>query len=83
MDAKQGNFADVVVVAKEKGKIIAENFESKAKWTPFDGREVLYTPKYVLVNGLLSKEDDHIITKANAGKILERKYDVKLIDDEE
>ncbi len=86
-ELKQGNFADVVVVVKEKGKITAENFESKAKWTPFNGREVLYTPKYVLVNGLLSKEDDHIISKANAGKILEREYDVKLpdklIDDEE
>jgi len=86
-ELKVGNFADVIVVAKEKGKIIAENFESKAKWTPFEGKEVLYTPKYVLVNGLLSKEDEYIISKANAGKILEREYDVKLpdklIDDEE
>lgn len=86
-ELKKGNYADVVVVAKEKGKINAEDFESKAKWTPFNGGEVLYTPKYVLVNGLLSKEDDYIISKANAGKILEREYDVvlqdKLIDDEE
>ncbi|MBK5111984.1 MAG: dihydroorotase family protein [Candidatus Heimdallarchaeota archaeon] len=80
-ELKQGYYADVVVVEKKKRKIIAENFESKAKWTPFDGREVLFTPKYVLVNGLLSKDEDFIITKANAGKILERKYDVKLQDE--
>jgi len=86
-ELKEGNFADVVVVAKEKGKINAENFESKAKWTPFDRKEVLYTPKYVLVNGLITKEEEYIISKANAGKILEREYDVqlqdKIIDDEE
>jgi len=80
-ELKKGNYADVVVVAKEKGKINAEDFESKAKWTPFNGKEVLYTPKYVLVNGLLSKEDEHIISKANAGKILEREYNAQLRDE--
>ncbi|NHJ32791.1 MAG: amidohydrolase family protein, partial [Asgard group archaeon] len=76
----EGYFADVVVVAKEKRKIAAENFESKAKWTPFDGKEVLYTPKYVFVNGMQVKDDDYLISKANSGEILERKYNVKIPD---
>jgi dihydroorotase len=79
-ELKMGYYADIVVVEKEKRKIVAENFESKAKWTPFDGREVLFTPKYVLVNGLMSKEEEFIISKANSGKILERTYDVQLPD---
>ncbi len=72
-ELKEGYFADIVIVAKEKGKINAVNFESKAKWTPFDGNEILYTPKYVFVNGFMSKEEDYVVTKARAGKILQKK----------
>jgi len=68
-----GNFADIVVVKKEKLKINSEEFQSKAKWTPFNGFEVSYKPWKVLVNGFLAKDDEHIHTKARTGKILKKK----------
>ncbi len=77
-ELKEGYFADVVVVAREKRKITGEDFQSKAKWTPFEGKEVYYKPKYVFVNGLQVKDDEFIISKANSGEILERKYNINL-----
>ena len=70
---KENFFADITIVKKEKYKIKAEEFESKAKWTPFEGTEVNFKPWKVLVNGILQKDDEYIRTKANNGIILKRK----------
>ena len=77
-ELKEGYFADIVIVAQEKWQILGEEFHSKAKWTPFEGKEVHYKPKHVFVNGLHVKDDEYVISKTNSGEILERKYDVKL-----
>jgi len=73
---RQGCFADIIVVAKEKTTINAEEFESKAKWSPFDGYPSLVTLKKVLVNGVLVKDDEHIVLKARSGKILKSKLKI-------
>ncbi len=70
---KENYFADITVVAKEKETIDASTFQSKAKWTPFNGYEINFKPKYVFVNGFLAKDDEYIDSKATSGKILKRK----------
>ena len=70
---KENFFADITIIKKEKYKVNAEEFESKAKWTPFEGTEVNYKPWKVLVNGLLVKDDEFISSKAHSGSILKRK----------
>ncbi|MHA1154609.1 MAG: dihydroorotase [Candidatus Heimdallarchaeota archaeon] len=66
----EGNFADVVILKKKKYKIASEEFESKAKWSPFNGYEVSFLPEIVLVNGFLAKEEEYINSKATTGKII-------------
>jgi dihydroorotase len=81
----KGNFADITIIAKEKSTINQENFESMAKWTPFNGFESQVTIKYVLVNGVLAKEDDHLISKVKSGQILERQIKIpdKYLEEED
>ncbi len=69
-------FADITIIAKEKSVINQENFESKAKWTPFNGFKSDVKVKYVFVNGQLAKEDDLLISKTANGKILKRKLEI-------
>ena len=81
-ELKEEYFADIVIVKKEKTKIIAEKFESKAKWTPFDGFEISFTPWYVFVNGKIAMEEKDVLSKAGNGHLLERKSDVKLEEED-
>jgi dihydroorotase len=78
-------FADLTIIAKEKSVVNQENFESKAKWTPFNGFESLVKIKYVIVNGQLAKEDDYLISKANNGRVLKRKLAINknLLEEDE
>ncbi|MHA1630491.1 MAG: dihydroorotase [Candidatus Heimdallarchaeota archaeon] len=71
-----GNFADVIVLAKEKTIIRAEEFQSKAKWSPFDGFHSAVTLKHVFVNGAHVKDEGHIILKARTGKLLKSKVKI-------
>lgn len=66
----EGNFADIVILKKKKHQIASEEFESKAKWSPFNGYAVNFLPEYVLVNGFLAKENEFISSKASTGKII-------------
>ncbi|MHA1212988.1 MAG: dihydroorotase [Candidatus Heimdallarchaeota archaeon] len=68
----EGNFADIVTIRKEKSTIDAEEFESKAKWTPFNGFKSSVKVKQVFVNGFLAKEDEYVESKARSGQVLER-----------
>jgi dihydroorotase (multifunctional complex type) len=79
-----GYFADITVIAKEKSIIDQESFESKAKWTPFNGFDSLVTIKYVFVNGQLAKEEGSLISSINNGQILERPIKIpdKYLDEE-
>ncbi|HUT79702.1 MAG TPA: dihydroorotase family protein [Candidatus Bathyarchaeia archaeon] len=76
-EIKEGNFADLIIVTKEKSVVSAEHFESNAKWTPFDGFESEVTLKQVFVNGHLAKDDEFVESKAKAGKILERRLQIE------
>ncbi|MBD3189448.1 MAG: amidohydrolase family protein [Candidatus Heimdallarchaeota archaeon] len=73
-ELKEGNYADVVVLQKEKKKIDPEKFESKAKWSPFAGFETQVTPQKVIVNGHLVKDGEYVLSRVREGKILTQSY---------
>ncbi len=76
----EGNFADIVILKKKKYQIVSDEFESKAKWSPFDGFTVNFLPDYVLVNGAVSKEDEYICSKVSSGKIINNSNEKLIIE---
>ncbi|WP_423792459.1 dihydroorotase [Methanocaldococcus indicus] len=53
-EIKEGNVANLTVIdIKKEGKINPELFESRAKFSPFEGLEVKGFPVYTVVNGEL------------------------------
>jgi dihydroorotase len=70
---REENHADLTVVdLRRKFKIDSSNFKSKAKFSPFDGREVEGKPVKTFVRGQLVMDEGEIVTKAGSGKILRR-----------
>jgi dihydroorotase len=70
---KEGNDADLTVIdLNRKYKIDELEFHSKAKFSPFDGREVTGKPVKTFVGGQLIMEDDEIVAKAGSGRIIRR-----------
>jgi len=68
---KEGNDADLTVVdLKRKYKIDPSKFHSKAKLSPFEGREVQGKPVKTIVAGQLVMDDDEIVAKAGSGRII-------------
>ncbi|MEM3880441.1 MAG: dihydroorotase family protein [Candidatus Bathyarchaeia archaeon] len=71
----QGKKADLTVVDfKQKFKIDASNFHSKAKYSPFDGWEVQGKPVKTFVNGLLVMDEQEIVAKPGSGEIIRREH---------
>ncbi|MGB9914490.1 MAG: dihydroorotase [Candidatus Bathyarchaeales archaeon] len=71
----QGKKADLTVVDfKQKFKIDASNFHSKAKYSPFDGLEVQGKPVKTFVNGLLVMDEQEIVAKPGSGEIIRREH---------
>jgi dihydroorotase-like cyclic amidohydrolase len=69
---EQGKKADFTVVDyRQKFRVDASRFFSKAKYSPFDGWEVQGKPVRTYVNGLLVVENEDIIAKAGSGQILQ------------
>jgi dihydroorotase len=67
----QGNKADLVVVdLNRKFRIDASKFHSKAKYSPFDGREVQGKPVKTFVNGVLVMDEQEILVKAGSGEVI-------------
>ncbi|MEM2146697.1 MAG: dihydroorotase family protein [Candidatus Jordarchaeaceae archaeon] len=67
-----GNYADLVVVdLKQKDKIDASKFYSKAKFSPFNGWKIEGKPVKTFVNGSLVMDEGEIVAKAGTGKILD------------
>lgn len=63
--------ADVVVVdLNREHKIDASRFNSKAKFSPFDGLKVKGMPVKTFVNGQLVMDEGEIVAKPRAGQIL-------------
>jgi len=70
---EQGKNADLVVVDfKQKFKIDASKFLSKAKFSPFNGWEVQGKPVKTFVNGNLTMDDGAIVAKPGTGTIVRR-----------
>jgi dihydroorotase (multifunctional complex type) len=68
---KKGSIADLVAVNfKQKTKIDASKFHSKAKFSPFDGKEVQGKPIKTFVSGLLIMDDHIIVGRAGSGTII-------------
>jgi dihydroorotase-like cyclic amidohydrolase len=67
----EGYNADIVIVDLRKEKTIrACNFHSKAKYSPFEGRNVKGVPVLTLVNGTPVMQDGEIIGEPGVGKIV-------------
>jgi dihydroorotase len=70
---EQGMKADVVAVdLKEKFKVDASKFHSKAKYSPYDGWEVQGRPIKTFVNGHLVMDEQEIVAKAGSGSVIRR-----------
>jgi len=68
---KQGWKADLVAVdLKHKFKIDASKFNSKAKFSPYNGQEVQGKPVKTFVSGLLVADDQEIVAKSGSGDII-------------
>ncbi len=69
----QGNDANLTVVdLRQKFRIDSSNFKSKAKFSPFDGREVEGKPVKTFVGGQLVMDEGEIIAKGGSGRIIRR-----------
>lgn len=65
--------ADLTIVdLRKKFKIDSFEFKSKAKYSPFDGREVEGKPVKTFVGGHLVMDEGEILVKAGSGRILRR-----------
>jgi len=70
---KEGNDADLTVVdLNRKYRVDASKFHSKAKFSPFEGREVEGKPVKTIVAGQLVMDDGEIVAKAGSGRIIRR-----------
>lgn len=70
---KEGNYADLIAVdLHRKHKINASMFHSKAKFSPFDGWNVVGKPVKTFVNGQLIMDKGEIVANAGCGKIIKR-----------
>jgi len=70
---KEGSDADLTVVdLYRKHKIDSSRFLSKAKYSPFDGREVEGKPTQTYVNGQLTMDAGEITAKPGSGRIIRR-----------
>ena len=68
---KKGNCADITIVdLKRKYRIDASKFQSKAKYSPFDGWVVQGKPVKTFVNGRLIMDEGEIIANAGSGNII-------------
>lgn len=68
---EKGNDADLTVVDfNQKWTICASKFKSKAKFSPYNGQEVIGKPVKTIVNGSLIMDDGEIVAKPGSGIIV-------------
>lgn len=68
---REGAMADITVVDLQKeNRIDASKFQSKAKFSPFDGWKVKGLPVKTFVNGQLSMDEGQIVSKPGTGRII-------------
>jgi len=67
-EIKEGMDADIVILnMKERGKIEADEFHSKAKYSPFEGWKTMGGVKQVILRGKLAVDEGEIIIKKGSG----------------
>jgi dihydroorotase len=70
---EQGAKADMVAIdLKERYRIDASKFHSKAKYSPYDGWEAQGKPVKTFVNGRLVMDEQEIVAKAGSGGVIRR-----------
>ncbi len=63
--------ADLTVInLKQQKKINATEFKSKAKYSPFDGYDVMGIPTITIINGEIVMKDGEILRSAGSGTLL-------------
>ena len=68
---EKGNDADLTVVDfNQKWTICASKFKSKAKFSPYNGLEVIGKPVKTIVNGSLIMDNGEIVAKPGSGVIV-------------
>jgi dihydroorotase len=68
---KKGSIANITVIdLRKEHRIDASNFHSKAKFSPFNGWKTKGMPVKTFVNGQLVMEDNAIVSKPRAGRIV-------------
>ncbi|HZD12041.1 MAG TPA: amidohydrolase family protein, partial [Candidatus Binatus sp.] len=68
---EKGSDADIVLVDTGwKGKIHADRFQSKAKYSPFEDFPVQGRVHTTIVNGKIVYEDGEIVGRPGSGRIL-------------
>ncbi|NVM53001.1 MAG: dihydroorotase family protein [Candidatus Helarchaeota archaeon] len=66
-----GYDADLTIIAQNREqKINAAKFYSRAKFSPFDGREVKGIPTITIINGKVIMREGEILVSKGSGKIL-------------
>ncbi len=74
---REGNDGDLTVVdLYRKYEIDSSKFLSKAKYSPFDGREVTGKPVKTYINGRLVIDEGEIVAKPGTGTVLRREITV-------
>jgi dihydroorotase len=70
---REGNSADLTVVdLHKKFRIDSSSFMSKARYSPFDGREVEGKPAKTFVCGKLIMDEGEIVAKPGSGRVIRR-----------
>jgi dihydroorotase len=73
---KEGFRADLVVVdLKKEHRVDASRFYSKAKFSPFDGRQAKGMAVKTFVGGKLVMDEGEIVAKPGCGKIITAKVE--------
>ena len=68
---EQGKNADLTIVDfNAKYKIDASKFKSKAKFSPYNGWEVVGKTVKTIVNGVLIFDEGEIVVKAGSGSVI-------------
>jgi dihydroorotase len=72
---EQGKNADISIVDfNKKFKVDASKFKSKAKFSPYNGWEVVGKPMKTYVNGNMVFDDGEIVAKAGSGSIVKGEF---------
>ncbi len=75
---KSGYDADLIIIdLHREQKIEATRFLSKAKFSPFDGREIKGLPTMTIINGKIIMQEGQIMVPKGSGTIVKRQQQLR------